>query len=259
MKEKSPITAKEMWRITLNLTLVCFSAALILGVVFNLTEPKKRSQIAANEKTLIQKLLNLDEKAKILEVRRYLGPGQPPTIGYLLSDELRQYNLDGKFLKKWDLPEVFQKAPTQERDEWVEKEFPESHFVGRFFAAQNPDGTLTGYVTEGSQYGFKSLIRFFVALSQNFQIRGVEVISHEEDPGLGDEITKPAFKNQFLGIRLEDLQTLKLTKGPKPEEVAPEKEKQIYAVTGATISSQALVDGVKQAVWHLERRLNVVR
>src|SRR3989344_4642352 len=100
MKEKSPITAKEMWRITLNLTLVCFSAALILGVVFNLTEPKKRSQIAANEKTLIQKLLNLDEKAKILEVRRYLGPGQPPTIGYLLSDELRQYNLDGKFLKK---------------------------------------------------------------------------------------------------------------------------------------------------------------
>src|SRR3990167_2423705 len=200
MKEKSPITAKEMWRITLNLTLVCFSAALILGVVFNLTEPKKRSQIAANEKT-----------------------------------------------------------PTLERDEWVEKEFPESHFVGRFFAAQNPDGTLTGYVTEGSQYGFKSLIRFFVALSQNFQIRGVEVISHEEDPGLGDEITKQAFKNQFLGIRLEDLQTLKLTKGPKPEEVAPEKEKQIYAVTGATISSQALVDGVKQAVWHLERRLNVVR
>src|SRR3989338_6593913 len=162
-------------------------------------------------------------------------------MGYLLEKEFRLYDLEGNFLKSLEAPP------------------PESHLIGRFFIAKDPDGNGLGYVTEASQYGFKSHIRFFVALDTHFQIRGVEVISHEEDPGLGAEITKPFFKNQFLGIRLEDLQTLKLTKGPKPEEVAPEKEKQIYAVTGATISSQALVDGVKQAVWHLERRLNVVR
>jgi len=109
-----------------------------------------------------------------------------------------------------------------------------------------------GYVAEASQFGFKSHIRFFVALSNQFEVRGVEVISHEEDPGLGAEITRPAFKNQFVGKTAQELALLEVTKDPS---AGPEK---IHAVTGATISSRALTEGVQKGVAHLKQRLEKV-
>jgi len=258
MKNPSPITGREIWKITLCLTVTCALAAAVLGAVFYFTEPAKQANMAVREISAVRRLLDLSADAKIIEVRRYIDL-KGEVVGYLLSDALQEYDTQGNFLKKIPKPASLLNAPGEVSDAWVEKEFLDSHFVGRFFMARSASGKEAGFVTESSQYGFKSAIRFFVALSPDFQIRGVEVISHEEDPGLGAEIAKPLFKDQFVGLRPDDLLTLKLLKGPKPKEVPlPEKEKQIYAVTGATISSKALVDGVRQAVQHLERRLQIV-
>jgi len=234
----SPIGKKEILRIVICLTVTCLVASVILGVVYQWTEPAKRTLTAKREAELVRELLELKEGAIVLEVKRYLIEGEKPSMGYLLEKEFRLYDLEGNFLKSLEAPP------------------PESHLIGRFFIAKDPDGNGLGYVTEASQYGFKSHIRFFVALDTHFQIRGVEVISHEEDPGLGAEITKPFFKNQFIGKTREQMRTLRVSKEPMSETISPDSP--IYAVTGATISSRALTDGVRKAVEHLSVRLNLI-
>jgi H+/Na+-translocating ferredoxin:NAD+ oxidoreductase subunit G len=148
--------------------------------------------------------------------------------------------------------------------------------LGRMFAASRA-GAPAGFVVEGEARGYKNRIRFFVALTAGFDLAGVRVIEHEEDPGLGAEIATPAFQGQYLGRAAADLPTLDVTKDPMPEDwraalatigstpldawrerhaalLARERENPVYAVTGATISSRALTDGVREAVDHFRRR-----
>jgi electron transport complex protein RnfG len=163
----------------------------------------------------------------------------------------------------------------EDQDSWVTEQTG-ARFAGRFFIGKAGE-KVAGYVTESSHYGFKSPIRFFVALTPEFQVRGVEVVGHEEDPGLGAEITRPQFKNQFAGRAASVLPALEITKDPMPagrkaavlaRDTMPYEawvkahdpgQTKIYAVTGATISSRALADGVKEAVAHLKYRLGILQ
>ena len=270
----------KMGRIIFCLAATCFFAAVTLGFFFRLTEPAKRANQTAMEHRLVQKLLELDANAKVVEVRRYLGSGEDPFIGYLLSNALQIYNTAGELKQSIPIPAALAQSSGEEQDQWVAKEFTGSQKVGRFFVAWTDKQELAGYVTEGTKEGFKSLIRFFVALTPDFQIRGVEVVSHEEDPGLGAEIAKSFFKNQFAGRSYEQSQTMSVTKDSMPTarqsvvlarddipflpwlsshaNLITEGNEPIYAVTGATISSRALTDGVKKAVAHLKHRLEIV-
>lgn len=105
----------------------------------------------------------------------------------------------------------------------------------------------------------------------------MRVLEHEEDPGLGAEVATPAFQGQFLGRAAAGLAALAVTRDPMPEDwraalatlartpverwreyhaalLAREQARPIYAVTGATISSRALTDGVRETVDHFQRR-----
>ena len=64
------------------------------------------------------------------------------------------------------------------------------------------------------------------------------ILEHNETPGLGDNAQKPSFRKQFAGKGADHLV---VTKDPADKE-------DIQAMTGATISSRAVVLGVKQAV-----------
>ncbi|MBI2343706.1 MAG: FMN-binding protein [Deltaproteobacteria bacterium] len=275
------VTWREMWRITLSLAVTCVIAGSVLGLCFTLTEPTIQSHHLEEEARMVRQLLDLDATASIVQVRRYVEEGTSPRVGYLLPDGYHRYDLEGRPVDATARPETLATASVADLDQWIALTFPGTHAVGRFFAGYHADGALAGYVTEASQYGFKSHIRFFVALTPALAIRGVEVIAHEEDPGLGAEMTKPFFKHQFAGRSRESLARLAVTKDPLPSArravvVAREgipyaawqaaygaalgalDRQPIYAVTGATISSRALTDGVKQAVAHLHHRLQVV-
>jgi Na+-translocating ferredoxin:NAD+ oxidoreductase subunit G len=107
----------------------------------------------------------------------------------------------------------------------------------------------------------------------------MEVMEHEEDPGLGGEIEQDYFKNQFNSKTFERLKELDVVKQPLPEEyrkyLEPElrqtltpqdlesiKRKyqgnDIYALTGATISSKAVTDGVKNAAVKFAYRMETL-
>lgn len=234
---------KNSFRIILCLAVTCFVAGIILGGVYFLTEPAKRRMTKEREVAAVRRLLDLKEDAKLIEVRRYLNEGdskkgEPATLGYLFPGVVKIFDTKGNFLKE---------IPAEEAN------MDESHFVGRFFTAWDAAGNPIGYVTEGNQYGFKSDIRFFVALNNDFTIRAVEVIAQEEDPGLGAEIIRPEFLRQFAGRSFEPIEQWKVQKGPAPK--GGQEPEKIYGVTGATISSQALSDGVARAMEHLRHRI----
>jgi electron transport complex protein RnfG len=136
----------------------------------------------------------------------------------------------------------------------------------------------TAYVLMGKFSGFKSFIHAMVALNSDFGIMGMEITGHEEDPGLGGEIEKEYFKNQFKNRSFEGLKTLTVTRDPLPEDYRRYLERQkwqnrkisqtdmaalgekyrradIHAISGATISSACVTRGVKQLVKNFAYRI----
>ena len=104
------------------------------------------------------------------------------------------------------------------------------------------DGNLVGLAFIADGGGFQGNIRIMVGLSVDYlKLKGIKVIEQNETPGLGNRIKEPAFEGQFKGLEIK----------PKVEYIKyrkPEKPNQIQAITGATISSDAVVKNINNAV-----------
>ncbi len=83
--------------------------------------------------------------------------------------------------------------------------------------------------------GYGGLIDILIGLENETTIKGVTIISHLESPGLGARITESAFTDQFIGENITNV-TLRQNDG------------EIDAITGATISSRAVVDAIRATV-----------
>jgi len=68
---------------------------------------------------------------------------------------------------------------------------------------------------------------------------GVEIVSHSETPGVGAQIEKDDFRRQWEGLAASEPVALRSAGG------------QLDAITGATLSSGAMVDGTNQIVTFL--------
>lgn len=260
----SGVPPKGEWLpIVVSMTVTCALGAAILGGVYLATDRYAEQARVQGERTAVTELLGLDSGAQVREVRQYLTPARDRVV-YRTVDRELVFSLDGAL--------VHQGATPASADELVP--------LGRVFVAGR-GGTPSGYVVEGETRGYKNRIRFFVALDSSWEIAGVRVLEHEEDPGLGAEVATPWFQGQFAGRPLASMPDLDVTRDPMPEDwrsalkdlkrVAPqawterygslrerEKGKPVYAVTGATISSRALTDGVRATVLHFRRRWDLV-
>ena len=78
--------------------------------------------------------------------------------------------------------------------------------------------------------------------SELTHITGMTPTEHTETPGLGAKITEDEFRNQFNNKTLKA--NLVVIKSIKPEDAS---EYQIAAITGATISSDAVAKAVNLA------------
>jgi len=103
------------------------------------------------------------------------------------------------------------------------------------------NGEIVGYAFIAVANGYGGPIELIVALESNFLqedeiiIHGISVVSHSETPGLGEKIVEASFSDQFTGINFNDVA---LTRdGGK-----------IDAISGATVSSSAVVDSVFNSV-----------
>ena len=89
------------------------------------------------------------------------------------------------------------------------------------------------FMTDGRGYGGK--IGILVGLEVDRAVRGIRIISHQETPGLGAKITALDFLDQFAGLSTGEL-AIRRDGGA------------VDAITGATISSRAVAEGVVQGI-----------
>lgn len=104
------------------------------------------------------------------------------------------------------------------------------------------DGADAGYCVEVGPTGFGGVVDTMVGIDTEGNVTGISVISaSQETPGLGANSTKPEFQEQFTG--------------QAGKEVAVEKDGgSIVALTGATITSRCISEGVAAAALFAEQQ-----
>lgn len=103
-------------------------------------------------------------------------------------------------------------------------------------------GALIGYALEGEGAGYQGEIKIMIGIDPGLNNTiGIEILESVETPGLGAKITSPWFKDQFNNLKILPLVELIKNK-------LPFKPNQVQAITGATISSQAVVDIVNKTL-----------
>lgn len=99
-----------------------------------------------------------------------------------------------------------------------------------YFLAKKGEDAV-GYIIQSFGKGYSSYINVLIAVDKDMKITKIDILSHAETPGLGDEIEKDEFKNQFKGKELGNIKLVKT-----------ETTEFIQAMTGVTISSRAVTD-----------------
>ncbi|SES64082.1 electron transport complex protein RnfG [Methanococcoides vulcani] len=105
-----------------------------------------------------------------------------------------------------------------------------------YYRAKDSSGNLIGYAFFRQHPGAQGLLEVAGGVDVSFnEVTGMSVMSHTETPGLGSKITEPAFRDQFKNVKVADL-SLSKSGGA------------IDSITGATISSQAVIDALNAQV-----------
>lgn len=111
-----------------------------------------------------------------------------------------------------------------------------------YFIYQNDKNIGYAFLAIGKGYGGE--ISILVGVDSDFNVKQVIILSHTETPGLGARITEESFTSQFKGLSVGDIALKK--EGGK-----------IDAITGATISSRAVVEAIrntmKEKVSHIKK------
>ncbi len=95
----------------------------------------------------------------------------------------------------------------------------------------NEGDVLLGYCVSVQPSGFNGAIEMMVGVNPEGNITGVEIISHTETPGIGAAADDPEYLKNYIGL----YGNISFGEG-------------IDALTGATISSKAILSGVNAAV-----------
>ncbi|NBG88960.1 RnfABCDGE type electron transport complex subunit G [Isachenkonia alkalipeptolytica] len=97
-------------------------------------------------------------------------------------------------------------------------------------------GNVIGYTIKTVANGYDGPIEVLTGINMDGEITGIEIISQTETPGLGDRITEEDFKDQFEGQ-------------------SSDSEVEVDVLSGATVSSDAVVNGVNAAANVFEEEL----
>ncbi|MEA3294507.1 MAG: RnfABCDGE type electron transport complex subunit G [Euryarchaeota archaeon] len=104
-----------------------------------------------------------------------------------------------------------------------------------YYLAFDAGNNLIGYCFFHDQPGSQGTITLAGGVDTGYTVTGVKIMAHSETPGLGAKITEESFTGQFPGVAEDDLMLSK-------------DGGAIDAITGATVSSVAVIDGLHAAM-----------
>ena len=196
----------ENLKYILTLTIICFITATLLAGVYHLTQPKILEQKRRQEQQALKEVL--------------------PEAGYF--------------------------EPILKGEEIL-------YFKAYLDADKKK---ILGYAFKTQAQGYSSIIETMAGVATQGSITGIKILSQNETPGLGARINEVLVKETFwqaiktlFGLKEKIPKTTDEPwfctqyKGKKIEDlivVQSPTERNIQAVTGATISSQALTDSVRE-------------
>ncbi|MCD4784963.1 MAG: RnfABCDGE type electron transport complex subunit G [Candidatus Eremiobacteraeota bacterium] len=188
---------KEVFKTTLNLVIICLCVGAMLALANQLTAGKIKE----------------NERKETKENRKVLIPTADKFVDMFKDDKYKLSDNSIKALEKGNVSALVEGLDKQ--------------------------GKSVGYVVESSKDGYSSKIKVMYSISPapNFKVMGMLIKDSAETPGLGENIKKPNFKNQFKDKPLDDI-----VLGDPPK---------IKALTGATISSRAVTGAVHDSLKNL--------
>jgi len=102
------------------------------------------------------------------------------------------------------------------------------------------DSEVQGYVFSLESEGYGGTINITVGINSKGELSGIIIGQNRETPGLGSKAKEAPFKSQLTNIKPEGPLTVIKGMKSKPEEVE--------AISGATITSKAVVRAVQAAI-----------
>jgi len=99
------------------------------------------------------------------------------------------------------------------------------------------DGKTIAYIVPAEGKGYGGSIKMVAAVTPEGKAIDFKILVHNETPGLGDNASKDSFRKQFKGKEAADLTVVKTP-----------TDKNIQALTGATITSKAVTLSIQKAV-----------
>lgn len=119
----------------------------------------------------------------------------------------------------------------------------------KVYRAEDANGLCVGWTFNAVGSGFAGPIELVVTVDGGFEkIAGFDVLVSTETVGYGDHMKEDEFRDQFVGAPVGEL-TLSTT-GQRGKIDA-----EIVAISGATISSEAVVDAIGGAVTQIKAAL----
>jgi len=102
-----------------------------------------------------------------------------------------------------------------------------------YYRAHDKNAKLVGIAFKASGKGYSSEIETMVGMAADGRIIAIKILSQNETPGLGAQVIEPSFTRQFANKNIQHLN-------------------EVQAITGATISSKAVLDAVKKKAQEIQ-------
>ena len=117
------------------------------------------------------------------------------------------------------------------------------------YKAMSQADECVGWSFEAVGSGFADKIKLVIALDRNFEkIAGFDVLSSNETPGFGDQIKYDYYRDQFKGAPAGELKLVTVGERSKIDS-------EIVAISGATISSEAVVEIVSNSIRQVKEQM----
>ena len=117
------------------------------------------------------------------------------------------------------------------------------------YRAMSEGDECVGWSFNATGSGFADKIELVVAVDKDFEkLAGFDVLASNETPGFGDQIKYDYYRDQFKGAPAEEL---KLVTSGDPKKIDAE----IVAISGATVSSEAVVEIINNFLIQIKEQM----
>ena len=207
---------------TVAIALVC--SLLLTGAATGLKERKLRNVAVDRQKNILKSvgLFDPDQQSTVAQIER------------LYQDKIRCYAMDGSG-----------RIVGGESDA-----MPVCFYV--------KDAQPAAYILPVDSRGLWGKIRGYMAIEKDGKtVAGFSVYSHNETPGLGGEIEKPWFQENFVGKRIVDeagdFAAVGIAKGKVADAIAVDRQANyVDGISGATLTGKFLTGGLQKVLLDYE-------